>query len=1349
MKDGGWLNKYQEGGEASKYIQNVPKTFGRGVAASESTGVNKVLPTDPRKLKLINQAEEDAKIAKERRARINKSISPEALDFNKPSEDLALQTSATADKLRFSDYPNWFDDSMLNPIPTLAPMVSGLGRIPLEISQGNYGQAAWNLAAPVLAGAGEAAGEMLLKPVIDPLMAYGKTAAKKYVLTPAMAKLNSILGRQASVPSMGPYMRPSHVIDDLSGTNIGRNINQDFGIDQLLADNSQLADQFKLPLYEPGSGSGILPQTAKTSKDFKKLIYDKNLTHLYQRSKLMHGCGSAAECAQIANAIASTVNRQVTPDVPFDYSGNADNAWYSTSQMLRNDGELIYNEGRDGLINSNIASKLQVGDQVMMGPDAGTPHPSVSSATGNIKEPNVNHRATIVGTDSDGNMLLNESFDGRLVSVPIQNNVYYNNNSNYGIRSIVRPSQFVDKAQDIAKRAILNDVNMNTGTMDFGVSPELQMYKELYDKVKPRLIGNLGIHADEADQIFRHILGIGVQETKMSGKLAKGLPKAKVIIQDKLREAGLTKPVKEMINAVKAFGNRKYEPNPDLLDFPGKSTIQMEASKLAEKEGIDVIDAVEQLYTTKYNRPKPFALSDTDPSVGAFRQKHLSKTAERLGLTEKDFKIGKGNKNSFYNNPENEILGAFSNFYDLKNSLAKKHPDWNQQKLFDMATLSWNSPSKANNAELVDYFYDFVDNSKFEGFDYLNKVKNNIKTYAPLKSVTPTSEVNITKPFLQFKDGGWLDQYQEGGELDKSALSGVKNVLSAVSDITSAPARGLTYLATGKYQDPSQAMGITNPIGAFLTDAILDPANLVGAGLATKVLKGAGKVNKVARAVDVADRIANTNTFQRMGIAPKNIPIDPKQFKQASQSTIDALTQRGQELDKITNGKFNVTPDDIHYHGTFAARPIVEVKTPHGSEYFYKSTGWGGKKGIDPGQWQAFGQWMDAPAGTVAPTAINNWFVKGKGFDNFYGSKSFGNVANSLDDALIKKYNVPPKDINKFLNFQNIQSDVNTFIPKRKDGGWLEKYEDGGELNYNDSNASAGPGFQGDGYSNVGRNYSPAWGGQFQDGGEIAQTGKTVPFEQWYKTVPKTKNDTTSYNLRRAYELAPQKDLDSFVKNPKAHLMSAYEDPNTGIYEFMKSKNHPTIQKELDWYNSKQGADFKNSHSLDTSGNYYKYIPKEMAMGGSMPGAVGFTYARVAGSAPDNGKYAKKTKASAKNGTEMEYYQNGLDWKPRNISKNGKKVIKDDRGQWDHPGEITQIGSNQITMQGVPYPVMGISDTGDIQMMYPNQDYQYDGKSVTEYPMMAQGGQLTKLDQLTNFTNYNKPTKGGWLDKYK
>jgi hypothetical protein len=67
-------------------------------------------------------------------------------------------------------------------------------------------------------------------------------------------------------------------------------------------------------------------------------------------------------------------------------------------------------------------------------------------------------------------------------------------------------------------------------------------------------------------------------------------------------------------------------------------------------------------------------------------------------------------------------------------------------------------------------------------------------------------------------------------------------------------------------------------------------------------------------------------------------------------------------------------------------------------------------------------------------------------------------------------------------------------------------------------------------------------------------------------------------------------------------------------------------------------------------------------------------------------------------------------------------VIKDDRGQWAHPGKVTQINSPNITMKGVPYPVLGISDAGDTQMMMPNGEYQFAGNKVTEYPLFGKGG---------------------------
>jgi hypothetical protein len=59
--------------------------------------------------------------------------------------------------------------------------------------------------------------------------------------------------------------------------------------------------------------------------------------------------------------------------------------------------------------------------------------------------------------------------------------------------------------------------------------------------------------------------------------------------------------------------------------------------------------------------------------------------------------------------------------------------------------------------------------------------------------------------------------------------------------------------------------------------------------------------------------------------------------------------------------------------------------------------------------------------------------------------------------------------------------------------GWLDNF--GKADNANDSNVSLPEGFVGLGYNTKGRNYSPAWGGQFQDGGElipIAQGGVTA-----------------------------------------------------------------------------------------------------------------------------------------------------------------------------------------------------------------------------------------------------------------
>jgi hypothetical protein len=48
-------------------------------------------------------------------------------------------------------------------------------------------------------------------------------------------------------------------------------------------------------------------------------------------------------------------------------------------------------------------------------------------------------------------------------------------------------------------------------------------------------------------------------------------------------------------------------------------------------------------------------------------------------------------------------------------------------------------------------------------------------------------------------------------------------------------------------------------------------------------------------------------------------------------------------------------------------------------------------------------------------------------------------------------------------------------------------------------------------------------------------------------------------------------------------------------------------------------------------------------------------------------------------------------------------------------------------MKGVDYPVPGISDAGDKKMMYPEQEYTFKGKKVTEYPMAQKGRKVAPV----------------------
>ena len=88
---------------------------------------------------------------------------------------------------------------------------------------------------------------------------------------------------------------------------------------------------------------------------------------------------------------------------------------------------------------------------------------------------------------------------------------------------------------------------------------------------------------------------------------------------------------------------------------------------------------------------------------------------------------------------------------------------------------------------------------------------------------------------------------------------------------------------------------------------------------------------------------------------------------------------------------------------------------------------------------------------------------------------------------------------------------------------------------------------------------------------------------------------------------------------------------------------------------------------------------------------------------------------------EMRGHYNGMYAEGGDISPVGRVTPY---GQWWYPGEVTTIPGNDITMKGVNYPVLGVSNKGDRKLMMPGRDYKFRGDYVTEYPMFGNGGHL-------------------------
>jgi hypothetical protein len=281
---------------------------------------------------------------------------------------------------------------------------------------------------------------------------------------------------------------------------------------------------------------------------------------------------------------------------------------------------------------------------------------------------------------------------------------------------------------------------------------------------------------------------------------------------------------------------------------------------------------------------------------------------------------------------------------------------------------------------------------------------------------------------------------------------------------------------------------------------------------------------------------------------------------------------------------------------------------------------------------------------------------------------------------------------------------------------WLDKYEQGGMVlkkktkdnygkreNPNDVQASVGPDFVGLGYNTKGRDYSPAWGGQFQNGGIIVNDPKDPRLKAYqdslniYNKSNKLQKDLKARLATPWSELKKYNSIDDIMKRKEELKKNKikpigetspyfFKDDNGGYASHPKYTNQtiPVYKKPTKPVNYQQPEPSKvevkkvkgskkyfiNETEVDEA-MFNRIVPKkDMAMGGALPGAVGFTYARTQNPAPSNGKYAKKTLASAQDGKkfrfktldEMAAYNISNDNIPSGKSVTNK-IIKDEQAK--------------------------------------------------------------------------------------
>jgi hypothetical protein len=543
-----------------------------------------------------------------------------------------------------------------------------------------------------------------------------------------------------------------------------------------------------------------------------------------------------------------------------------------------------------------------------------------------------------------------------------------------------------------------------------------------------------------------------------------------------------------------------------------------------------------------------------------------------------------------------------------------------------------------------------------------------------------------------------LDEVVVSGkdERIKEGMSqGINKFYGHTSELMSLPQTEMMKFLTGKRQAPSQAWGFdtTNKswyhpktVSNFLMDAALDPTNLIGVGIVDDLTKGAVRASAQNAVSKTLQRGLSPFGYEFENIARipqnlvRNVQGKSKKFSNSVQKTMDE--GRGRFLLQGLKNREDAWSTYLGVDRDFNTMRLVGSDDATGlSKYEYtnpivfeKSSPRPNPKSGLQSQRIAKGHYDGSEGRLYNRTILKSDYNDPSKLDlNVPGSSIVGNDKIFGTMGGYQKYvspdgkNVMYRDVWDLQPFSRLTSSQ---LPRDLVGNAIRNFEV----------SSLIPGAK-----------------------PFVAQGKLGDIKTKFLQAQPYENIVTRYNKAKstiqdisAPDISPE-DLASFPKAEADKIVNDY-------IKFVNSRAKKDVIDQI-----KYDKTFLNPAPLQQSIKYVDTNP----------------YTRFGSSEPDLSEFDFTPTGFEKLLMKIQNTAN----RPVSDFKNGGLIV-DPRGQWAHPGKVTRIPSPNITMQGVPYPVLGIGSNGQQQIMQPGQDYNFGGASyVDEFPMMKSGGQHGGLDR--------------------